>query len=147
MKIRRATLADTEMIANQNIALAKESENMTLDQETVLAGVHAVLSDEKKGFYVVAEQDAQVIGQVMVTVEWSDWRNKPLWWIQSVYVQSNWRHKNVFTQLMAFIRKQALQQHVAFLRLYVHKHNRLAIDVYRKNGWDQAPYLFYQSRL
>lgn len=147
MKVRRANPNDVDAIVSQNMSLAKESENIILNKERVFAGVHALLSDKNKGFYVVAEENNHIIGQLMITVEWSDWRNKPIWWIQSVYIQKEWRNKKVFTQLLDFIRKQALEQNVAFLRLYVHKDNYTAIQVYEKSKWNQEPYLFYQTTI
>jgi GNAT superfamily N-acetyltransferase len=143
MKIRMATKEDAKAITSQNIALAKESENIILNTETVLAGVKALLSDKKKGFYLVAEENNMIVGQVMITVEWSDWRNKPIWWVQSVYIQKDSRKKKVFTQLLAYVRQKACRQGVAFLRLYAHKDNISALDVYEKIGWRQEPYIMY----
>jgi GNAT superfamily N-acetyltransferase len=143
MKIRTATRNDAEAITAQNISLAKESENILLNPTIVLVGVKALLSDKNKGFYLVAEENGTIIGQLMITVEWSDWRNKPIWWVQSVYVQKEWRKKGVFTLLLNDIQKKARLQGAAFLRLYAHKDNRSALNVYEKTGWDQEPYLFY----
>jgi len=143
MKIRTAKIEDAEAITAQNISLAKESENIILKPETALAGVKALLSDKKKGFYLVAEENDTIVGQLMITVEWSDWRNKPIWWVQSVYVQKEWRKKGVFTQLLDYIRQKARKQGVAFLRLYAHKNNRSALLVYEKVGWRREPYVFH----
>jgi GNAT superfamily N-acetyltransferase len=143
MKIRRATRDDAEVLTAQNIALAKESEDITLDPQTTLAGVTAMLLDATKGFYLVAEENTTVIGQLMITLEWSDWRNKPIWWVQSVYVQEPWRNQGVFTQLLQHIKKLADQEKVAFLRLYVHDHNIEAVKVYEKTGWRKDPYMMY----
>ncbi len=147
IRIRPATKQDAEVIVLQNLSLAMESEGITLDKELVRKGVLALLDDKNKGFYIVAEENNRIIGQLMITVEWSDWRNKSIWWIQSVYVQKNWRHKTVFTRLLAFVRTQALEQNVAFLRLYVHHDNQTAIQVYEKSGWSKEPYLFYQCKV
>jgi GNAT superfamily N-acetyltransferase len=147
MKIRRAQKKDAEAITAQNIALAEESENILLKHETTLAGVTALLSDEKKGFYLVAEDNKTIVGQVMITVEWSDWRNKPIWWVQSVYVQKAWRKKGVFTQLLDVVRHMADQQGVAFLRLYAHQKNTSALQVYERMGWRQDPYMMYHCSL
>ena len=147
MKIRTAKIGDAEAIAAQNISLAKESENIVLKPETVLEGVKALLSDKKKGFYLVAEENDTIVGQLMITVEWSDWRNKPIWWVQSVYVQKEWRKKGVFTQLLDYIRQKARKQGVAFLRLYAHKNNRPALQVYEKIGWKQEPYVVHHLQL
>lgn len=147
IRIRPATQQDADVIVSQNLFLAQESENMILDKELVRNGVLALLRDKSKGFYVVAEENNQIIGQLMITVEWSDWRNKPIWWVQSVYVQKEWRNKTVFTRMLAYVRTEALQQNVAFLRLYVHHDNQTAIQVYEKSGWTKEPYLFYQNKV
>jgi len=143
MKIRAAKIGDAEAIATQNIFLAKESEHILLNPKTVLTGVKALLSDKKKGFYLVAEENDSIIGQLMITFEWSDWRNKPIWWVQSVYVQKEWRKKGVFTQLLDYIQQKARRQGVTFLRLYMHKQNKSALKVYEKTGWKQDPYMVY----
>jgi GNAT superfamily N-acetyltransferase len=144
MKIRKAQRKDAEVITMQNILLAKESEQMTLKQEKVLAGVKALLADATKGFYLVVEDKGGIIGQAMVTVEWSDWRNKPIWWVQSVFVQKEWRRKHVFTRLLQTIRILARKQGVAFLRLYVHDKNRPAACAYEKSGWTREAYTIYE---
>ena len=143
MKIRAAKIGDAEAIATQNIFLAKESEHILLNPKTVLTGVTALLSDKKKGFYLVAENNDLIIGQLMITFEWSDWRNKPIWWVQSVYVQKEWRKKGIFTKLLDYVRLKARKQGVAFLRLYAHKNNRSALLVYEKVGWRREPYVFH----
>jgi GNAT superfamily N-acetyltransferase len=143
MKIRDAKIGDAEVIATQNIFLAKESEHIRLNPKTVLSGVNALLSDKKKGFYLVAEENDSIIGQLMITFEWSDWRNKPIWWVQSVYVQKEWRKKGVFTQLLDYIQQKARRHGVMFLRLYMHKQNKSALKVYEKTGWKQDPYIVY----
>ncbi|MBN1861789.1 MAG: GNAT family N-acetyltransferase [Candidatus Thermoplasmatota archaeon] len=147
MNIRMASLPDARILTDQNIALAKESENIVLNPDIVLDGVKALLSDPHKGFYLVAEENKTIIGQLMITVEWSDWRNKPIWWVQSVYVQKEWRKKGVFTQLFRVVEQMACTQSVAFLRLYVHEHNTSAILTYEKTGWNQEPYTVYQFSL
>jgi len=86
MKIRNATLEDAEPIARFNVLLAMESENEELEYPTVLKGVRTLLLDERKGFYLVAVDRDMLVGQSMVTFEWSDWRNRNVWWLQSVYV-------------------------------------------------------------
>jgi GNAT superfamily N-acetyltransferase len=147
MKIRIAQKRDAETITTQNIALAKESENISLPYDTALAGVKALLSDEKKGFYLVAEEHKTIVGQLMITVEWSDWRNKPIWWVQSVFVQKPWRKKGVFTTLLDEVKEMARQQDVAFLRLYAHQNNTSARKVYEIIGWHQDPYVVYHFPL
>lgn len=144
MKIRDARREDATAIATQNILLAEESERVILDKETILAGVKALLTDATKGFYLVADEKGTIIGQVMITVEWSDWRNKPIWWVQSVFVQKEWRRKGVFTKLVHTVQQRARTQGVAFLRLYVHNKNLPALCAYKKNGWTPEPYTVYQ---
>jgi len=147
MKIRFAHKGDAEIITAQNIALAKESEHILLNQKSTLAGVKALLSDKNKGFYLVAEDNETIIGQVMITIEWSDWRNKPIWWVQSVYVKVAWRRQGVFSKLLDVVKQKAHQQGVTFLRLYAHNNNTSAQHVYEKTGWKQAPYVVYYLSL
>jgi len=141
MNIRVAQKEDARAIAAQNMLLAEESEHMKLNPTTIRAGVRRLLADPSKGYYFVAEENGSIIGQLMITVEWSDWRNKPIWWVQSVFVQKEWRNKGVFTRLLRDVQKRARSQHVAFLRLYAHHDNRPALRVYRKTGWKQEPYI------
>ncbi|VVB59669.1 Acetyltransferase (GNAT) family protein [uncultured archaeon] len=147
MKIRTAKIRDAEAITTYNISLAKESENIPLNPDTVLVGVKALLSDKNKGFYLVAEENDTIIGQLMITYEWSDWRNKSIWWIQSVYVQKEWRKKGVFTKLLDYIKQKARKQGVVLLRLYMHRQNKSAQKVYKKSGWKQEPYEVYRLPL
>jgi GNAT superfamily N-acetyltransferase len=147
MNIRKATLNDAESITTQNILLAKESEEISLSYENVFLGVKSLLSDEKKGFYVVAEENKKIIGQLMITFEWSDWRNTTIWWIQSVYVHRQWRTKGVFSQLFDYIRQQALHAQVQILRLYTHEHNTIAQKVYQHIGMEKQPYVFFQHTI
>ncbi|MCX6665564.1 MAG: GNAT family N-acetyltransferase [Euryarchaeota archaeon] len=147
MNIRKAILDDAKAIATQNILLAKESEGLVLDAKTVFAGVSALLSDDRKGFYVVAEEDKKIIGQMMITFEWSDWRDTNIWWMQSVYVQKQWRAKGVFTKLFSYIQQQACKHHVSILRLYTHESNSVAQAVYQQIGMRKEPYMFYQKTI
>jgi GNAT superfamily N-acetyltransferase len=141
MKIRLARKEDIPAITMQNMLLAEESEHLTLDPNTTRRGVCSLLADPSKGWYLVAEQDGTIIGQLMITVEWSDWRNQPIWWVQSVFVQKEWRKKRVFSRLLQEVQKRARTHHVAFLRLYAHHENLPALGVYRKTGWTQEPYV------
>jgi GNAT superfamily N-acetyltransferase len=147
MRIRTALKKDAEALAINNVLLAEETEHKTLQKDTVLAGVTALLADPSKGFYLVAEDEGVIIGQTMITVEWSDWRNKPIWWVQSVYVSKEWRHTGVFTRLLYEVQQRAVKKNVAFLRLYVHTSNLSAIEVYKKTGWHAEPYLLYSQSL
>lgn len=144
MQIRRATKNDSSAIIKHNILLAKESEGEKLDLVIAKKGVETLFSHPEKGFYLVAEEDNRIIGQLMITFEWSDWRNKDIWWIQSVYVEKDHREKGVFTELFNEIKKQAQNQDVPLLRLYVHKHNINAQKVYEKRNMTKGTYVFYE---
>jgi GNAT superfamily N-acetyltransferase len=147
MRIRNAGLEDAEAIARFNVLLAKESENEELEYPTVLKGVRTLLLDERKGFYLVALENNDIIGQVMVTFEWSDWRNRNVWWLQSVYVDKAWRKKGVFHDLFEELWLRAAKEGVGLVRLYVHEANRRALEVYRRIGMEKAPYLVCQMGL
>jgi ribosomal protein S18 acetylase RimI-like enzyme len=131
--------------------MAKETEGKTLDRNIVREGVKTVLSNELKGFYLLAEENegARVIcGQLMVTFEWSDWRNKYFWWIQSVYVDKKYRNKKVFSHLYRAVIEMALSDgSVGGLRLYVEKHNDSAKRVYESLGMKKTPYEIYEKSL
>ncbi|MEM4259131.1 MAG: GNAT family N-acetyltransferase [Candidatus Thermoplasmatota archaeon] len=109
-----------------------------------MLGVKNLLSDIQKGFYIVAEQSHEIIGQLMITYEWSDWKNTTQWWIQSVYVQKKWRKQGLFTNLLQFTRELAVKQNIKILRLYVHADNHNAIQVYNQSGFEKQPYIIYQ---
>ncbi|HDS59514.1 MAG TPA: GNAT family N-acetyltransferase [Thermoplasmatales archaeon] len=140
MHIRRGTREDASCIARHNRALAAESEGYTVDAATALEGVTALLDSPEKGFYLVAEEEGQVVGQLMVTFEWSDWRARDIWWLQSVYVQPAWRRRGVMRSLFDQARRLAARHHVPALRLYVHQSNRSAIEAYRRLGMEHLPY-------
>ena len=147
MRVRNAGLEDAEAIARLNVLLARESENVELEYPTVLSGVRTLLLDQRKGFYLVALEEGAVIGQVMVTFEWSDWHNRNVWWLQSVYVEKAWRKKGVFKDLFEELWVRATKEGVRALRLYAHEANRKALEVYRRLGMERAPYGMYQMGL
>jgi len=147
MKIRNAVLTDSNIIAENNLMLAKESEGKNIDYKTVLEGVKNVINDRQKGFYLVAEENKGIIGQMMITYEWSDWQNKNIWWFQSVYINKSWRKKGVFKQLFKTIKERALENNVDTLRLYVHSNNIEAKQVYHQVKLIKKSYDFYQITL
>jgi len=139
--IREAALADLDTVVRFNLALAKESEGRELDEAVLRAGVEALLADEEKGTYFLAEFDGRVIAQTMITYEWSDWRNGNFWWIQSVYVAAEHRGTGLFSLLYRHIHKLALDTpSVCGLRLYVDHDNQHAADIYRALGMQDAHY-------
>ena len=127
MTIRPAEKADAQVIAEYNVALAAETEDLKLDAGRVGAGVAALLEDSAKGVYYVAEAEGRVVGQLMVTYEWSDWRNGNIWWIQSVYVRKEFRGQGVFARLFGRVRELASERpEVCAIRLYMHSANHRA---------------------
>lgn len=150
MLIRKAKNEDIEKIADFNIQMAKETEGKILDKKVVQEGIRTVLNNKIKGFYLVAEDKVTklVVGQLMVTFEWSDWRNKNFWWIQSVYVDKKYRNKKVFSQLYRIITKMALyEKNVCGLRLYTSKNNYSAKQVYESLGMKKTSYEIYDKFL
>ncbi|MCG3134619.1 MAG: hypothetical protein HMLKMBBP_01933 [Planctomycetes bacterium] len=140
VRVRRAVPADAAQIAAFNGALALESEDHRLDPETVLRGVRALLEDASKGFYVVAESAGRLVGQSLVTYEWSDWRNGMMWWFGSVYVDPQFRGYGVFKSIHDRIVDEARAAGVVQLRLYVWKTNDRAKTTYSRLGWTDAGY-------
>ena len=143
--IRRATMADAEHVTEFNAAMARETENLELDRQRLRRGVEAVLCDPTKGFYTVAEADGVVVGQQMVTFEWSDWRNATFWWLQSVYVQPSYRHQGVYRRLYQHVLEEAKARNdICGLRLYVSQKNAAARQVYERLGLKEALYRMYE---
>jgi ribosomal protein S18 acetylase RimI-like enzyme len=140
--LRRGTAADAPVIAEFNRRLAQESEGLALDADTVAAGVAAAFADPGKGLYFVAEQDGALIGQLMITTEWSDWRNGWIWWIQSVYVPEAARRQGVFRALYEHVHALALADPgVVGIRLYVEQENHRAQQTYERLGMRRTGYL------
>ena len=143
--VGRAATEDVAAIAQFNIAMAAETEDLALDPQTVHAGVAAVVSDDRRGFYLVARSDGKAVGSLMITYEWSDWRNGNLWWIQSVYVVSSARKQGIFRLLYDNVISLAKQSgDAAGVRLYVEKDNRGAQEVYRKLGMSETAYRVFE---
>lgn len=132
---------DLEVIVRFNAALAAETENRRLDPETLRRGVARILEEPARGRYFLAERDGHVIGQTLVTYEWSDWRNGDFWWIQSVYVSPDYRGAGAFTALYRHIERLAANDAaVCGLRLYVEKRNVQAARTYLRLGMKPAHY-------
>ena len=145
IKIRQATPEDLAIIAEFNLRLAMETEALKLDPDCVQAGVAALLKDPAKGIYYVAEGNRGVVGQLMITYEWSDWRNGNLWWIQSVYVQPGSRRLGVFRALFTYLEEVArATPEVKSLRLYMHEDNRVARRSYEKLGMKRTKYEVFE---
>jgi GNAT superfamily N-acetyltransferase len=141
MKIRIATPADLPFIAEANAALATETEGKTLDPALLMPGVQAVLDDPSLGRYYMAEIDGEPVGQLMVTFEWSDWRNGIFLWIQSVYVLPDYRGDGVFRALFGHLESLASEDpRICGIRLYVDHGNARAQEVYSRMGMHRSNY-------
>ena len=128
------------MIAEFNQRLATETEDKTLADELIQSGVEALLADPGRGRYFLAELDGQVVGQLMITYEWSDWRNGLFWWIQSVYVTPAARRNGVFSTLYRHVSLQARKSGACGIRLYVEMANTRAQQTYKAMGMVNTTY-------
>jgi len=147
IEIRIADITDLDNIITNNIEMALETENKTLDQSTISHGVEEVLHNANLGWYYLVEIDGHNTGQLMITREWSDWRNGYFWWIQSVFVHKEHRKKGVYTSLHKHVVERAKKMGAVGLRLYVDSKNKSAQKVYGQLGVKNSHYLFYEEDL
>ncbi|MCD6205276.1 MAG: GNAT family N-acetyltransferase [Candidatus Marinimicrobia bacterium] len=146
IQIRKATIADAAIIAEFNSAMAFETERKHLDTDTINAGVSNLFKHPEYGFYIVAESDHRVCGCLLITYEWSDWRNGLIWWIQSVYIHPDYRRQGIYRQMYAFIKNLAKNENnVRGFRLYVEKENRIAQETYESLGMRETVYKLYEE--
>ena len=145
VNVRPAALSDLDAIVAGNLALAEESEHLQLDSETLREGVRALLTGRAPGRYSIAEVDGRFVGQLLITYEWSDWRNRMVWWIQSVYVVPEARRLGIFRALYAHARREALAAGTGGLRLYVDLTNTAAQAVYRSMGMTGDHYRVFED--
>ncbi len=138
--IRPATKADFTVLVANNQAMAMETENRQLDNQILSGGVQNLLDDPNKGFYIVAEENGQVVGNLMITKEWSDWRNGDMWWFQSVFVHPEHRGKGIFKALYQHVMALAKENGIKELRLYVEHDNVVAQKVYAALGMVKSHY-------
>ncbi|SPP64086.1 GNAT family N-acetyltransferase [Nitrospira lenta] len=146
--IRSGRLDDIERLVAFSQAMALETEGRRLEADRLQRGTRALLNSTTHGFFLVAEQPltSQVVGQLMITYEWSDWRNASFWWIQSVYVAPAWRRKGVFRKMHAKVIEQAkADPGVCGVRLYVESKNSVAQDVYRRVGLKPSSYSVFET--
>ena len=152
--IRIATIDDAPALAEFNRSIAMETENLSLIPAVVLSGVKAVFETPARGFYVVAEARADsranshqtLVAALMVTTEWSDWRDGEFWWIQSVYVARPWRRRGLYRLLYNHVKRLAEQdRNVCGFRLYVERENRVAQQTYATLGMVETRYKVFEE--
>ena len=150
VEVRPASSRDLDALVSFSAAMAMETEARRLDRDRLRQGVLAVLESAEHGFYVVGERhdldSHQVVGQLLITYEWSDWRNATFWWIQSVYVHPTWRRQGIYRQMHRHVVNMArARQDVCGVRLYVEEHNEKAQRVYRRVGLMPAGYIVLEE--
>jgi ribosomal protein S18 acetylase RimI-like enzyme len=144
--VRPAQVGDVDVLVRFSTAMAQETESRTLDLHRLRQGTLAVLQGNEHGYYLVAEKDTGVVGQLLITYEWSDWRNGVFWWIQSVYVDPPSRRQGVYRVMHAYVLDQARSRsEVCGVRLYVEKDNVAAQAAYRRWGMSQVSYQVYET--
>jgi len=152
IRVRVAQEYDVDFLVKCNTALAKETEGKILSEPTVRDGVLALLHRATLGSYIVAEMinasERSLVGQLMITHEWSDWRNGVIWWIQSVYVDPMWRRQGIYRAMHQYILEQAKQEpEIRGIRVYVEHRNHTAQAVYQNVGLTNAGYMVYEMML
>ena len=147
LAVRRAVLADTEALAAFNTAMALETENKVLQPDVIHAGIQTLLQHPELGFYLVATDNSDnPVASLMITSEWSDWRNGLFWWIQSVYVVPDYRRQGVYRRMYQAVKQLAAKQsNVCGFRLYVEQDNRRAQQTYQSLGMSKTVYQLYEE--
>ncbi|KAB8335808.1 GNAT family N-acetyltransferase [Scytonema tolypothrichoides VB-61278] len=147
--IRLAKPDDLDVLVEFNRAMARETEDKDLCLDILTAGVETLLKNPILGFYVVAENQNKVTGSLMVTTEWSDWRNGIFWWIQSVYVHPDFRRQGIYRQLYEFVKEKARNQQnelrICGFRLYVEHQNTVAQKTYEALGMKDTGYMIFEE--
>lgn len=142
--IRKAEPEDAPSIIEFQLKMAWETEKMSLVPEIVTKGVYAVFEDHSHGVYYTAEDKGKVVASLLITFEWSDWRNCNVWWFQSVYVVPEYRRQGIFRKMYTFIKAKAIEEGAAGLRLYVETKNIRAKKTYEALGMNSEHYSFYE---
>ncbi len=146
-KIRLGEERDAETLADFNIAMARETEEKELPKDVVLSGVRGLMARPDHGFYLVAESEGAVAGSLMVTFEWSDWRDGFFWWVQSVYIRPEFRRRGVYRRLYQAVKDRAANANVRGFRLYVELENSVARKTYENLGMSEIPYKMYEEEV
>ena len=148
LNVRPADERDIDQIVDFNLAMARESEDKGLDADVLRAGVAAVFADPVNGFYLMAEVEGRPAGSLMVTTEWSDWRNGRFWWIQSVYVAPEFRRLGLYRRMHEWVRRAAQADgQICGLRLYVERNNIGAQATYKRLGMAPSHYDLFEEEL
>ena len=146
LTLRRGEMRDADTIARFNSQMAFETEGKELLPEVVGTGVRRLIDTPSLGFYLVAEHEGRVIACLMITNEWSDWRNGLFWWIQSVYVEKDFRRQGVYRRMYEHVGAMAkADAGVCGFRLYVEKENEVAHATYASLGMKETDYLLYEE--
>ena len=143
--VRSAGDVDIDRLVLYNQALARETEGRELDRKVLKEGVEALLSEPARGQYFVAQKAGEVVGQMMVTYEWSDWRNGNIWWVQSVYVSKDHRREGIYRLLHEYVRSLAREEKAVGLRVYVDRDNEAAQRTYGALGMQASDYQMYEE--
>jgi ribosomal protein S18 acetylase RimI-like enzyme len=144
--IRKADFHDLETIVEFNKSMAMETESKKLNHTTITDGVRAIMTNPSLGFYLAAIFDGEIIGSLMITTEWSDWRNGMFWWIQSVYILPEYRRKGVYRKLYEYVKKLAAKEkNVIGFRLYVEENNTSAQATYLSLGMSKTVYQLFEE--
>jgi ribosomal protein S18 acetylase RimI-like enzyme len=143
-EVRKAVQEDFSAISEFQIKMAWETEHLALSPDTVMNGVKAVFDKPARGQYWIAINNNKAIASLLITYEWSDWRNTDIWWIQSVYVIPEFRRKGVFRKMYSHIKAEAEKQNIAGLRLYVETNNVAAQKTYEAIGMKSEHYRLYE---
>ncbi len=143
--IQKASLHHAPVIADFNRRMARETEDTNLPPDRILAGVKNLFANPRYGFYIVAGYSDRIAGCLLITYEWSDWRDGVVWWIQSVYIPAEFRRQGVFREMYRFVRRLALKDNAAGLRLYVDRENFIAQKTYKNMGMQQTRYRMFED--
>lgn len=143
--VREANPGDTDVLVQFQQCMAQETEGISLDLDILREGVNAIFLSVDKGFFLVAEVNGQVAASLLITYEWSDWRNATFWWIQSVYVDVQLRRKGVFKAMYNYVYDLAVSRDdICGIRLYVDRNNLVAQQIYDSIGMSSSHYYMYE---
>ena len=147
LKIRTASLEDAQLLSSHNCAMALETEDKILDPVASLAGVEGLFERPQFGFYLVAEVDSVPAATLMVTYEWSDWRNGLFWWIQSVYVKAEYRRQGIYRAMYQQLQAMAEASSVPVcgFRIYAETENSKAQATYKDCGMKLCDYVMFEQ--